>query len=319
MKKLLLRILLLCALIYVASLPLAFLIDRGLRKSGYSPNYREWNDIYDGRIQADLLIQGSSRAWLHFDPRLLDSALGLQTYNLGLDGFDFTLQYGRYQVYRAHNRKPAVIVQTLDYLTFRKPRDLYMLEQFIPYLSDPLLSNAISEYRGLDVRDRHIPLFKYLRRRNMALLGLRSLRIETTIDNGRYKGFQSVHRVWDTAAVNVTTTYPPGFRFEIDSVSVLRFRSFLDTCRQEKIRVVLVYAPEFSEAGPRVANRDSVFTRYRELARDYGCEFIDYSRDPLCADTALFYNTQHLNDRGAAIFSRKLADDLQRYFSTIHR
>lgn len=38
--------------------------------------------------------------------------------------------------------------------------------------------------------------------------------------------------------------------------------------------------------------------------------FLDYTNDPICYDTAYFYNAMHLNARGANLFTEKLAHDI---------
>ena len=45
-------------------------ISKELKKSNSYTfgEYSIWNDIYDGKINADIVIYGSSRAWVHFDP-----------------------------------------------------------------------------------------------------------------------------------------------------------------------------------------------------------------------------------------------------------
>jgi lysophospholipase L1-like esterase len=50
---------------------------------------------------------------------------------------------------------------------------------------------------------------------------------------------------------------------------------------------------------------------YRKYADDYQIPFFDYSNDSLCLNKELFYNTTHLNKKGADLFSKKLASDLR--------
>ena len=95
---------------------LQWICDTGLRKSEYE-NYREWNDAMLGKINAELLIQGSSRAWVHFSPKHLDSAFQINSYNLGIDGYDFLMQDSRLKIYLANNKRPEYIIQVMDITT----------------------------------------------------------------------------------------------------------------------------------------------------------------------------------------------------------
>ena len=59
-----------------------------------------WYDLMNGDINADVIVMGSSRAWVHIDPLILDSILGVNTYNLGIDGRSFNSQIKKYHIYR---------------------------------------------------------------------------------------------------------------------------------------------------------------------------------------------------------------------------
>ena len=39
------------------------------------PPYVSWNDLYQHNIDADVLIMGSSRAYVHFNPAIMDTIL----------------------------------------------------------------------------------------------------------------------------------------------------------------------------------------------------------------------------------------------------
>lgn len=51
-------------------------------KSNYF-HIEAWYDLMHGKIDADVVVMGSSRAWVHINPIILDSILGVNTYNLG--------------------------------------------------------------------------------------------------------------------------------------------------------------------------------------------------------------------------------------------
>ena len=74
MKRFVLRLLLFCLLPLPLLYALGKVVDSGLKRSR-SLLFSEWNDIYDGKINADMLILGSSKAWVQFSPLILDTAL----------------------------------------------------------------------------------------------------------------------------------------------------------------------------------------------------------------------------------------------------
>jgi hypothetical protein len=148
-----------------------------------------WDDIYNSNVNADVLIQGSSRAWVQLDPAVIDSTLNVNSYNIGIDGYNFHMQHCRYQVYTRYNKKPGIIIQSLDLLSLHKRANLYMYEQFIPYLDDNLINQATRQYSGLSLADYYLPLYKYSHRLNMAFVGLSSFFMPVKQVSKKYKGF----------------------------------------------------------------------------------------------------------------------------------
>ena len=59
--------------------------------------YTSWNEIYDARVNADVVICGDSRAKLTYSPKILDSVLGTNSNwsvlqdLLGADGTNYTV------------------------------------------------------------------------------------------------------------------------------------------------------------------------------------------------------------------------------------
>ena len=59
-----------------------YLISSGLKKSDYFASGESyiWNQIIEGEITDSIYIYGSSRAWVHFDPLIIESGTGLPAF-----------------------------------------------------------------------------------------------------------------------------------------------------------------------------------------------------------------------------------------------
>ncbi|GHT14673.1 hypothetical protein FACS189415_6070 [Bacteroidia bacterium] len=57
-------------------------------------------------------------------------------------------------------------------------------------------------------------------------------------------------------------------------------------------------------------NIDTTIHIYKNLASDNQLPILDYSNDELSMDRTYFYNSEHLNSKGADIFTKKLLVDL---------
>jgi hypothetical protein len=164
MKKFLVKLLIFIAPIFLLSYLFDIYISKNLKKSNRfaEMEYPTWNAIYEGKVNSDLLIFGSSRAWIHINTTMITNSLGISSYNLGIDGHNFWLQNLRYRELLKHNKRPKFIIFSLDYFTLKKNEDLYNSEQFLPYM---LWNNEVKEatisYNGFSSIDFEIPLIRY--------------------------------------------------------------------------------------------------------------------------------------------------------------
>src|SRR5690554_3856447 len=91
MKTFLKNILLLFSVILLLFFGLDFIVTKGLRHSNSEIN-GTFNKVLQGSINADLIINGSSKALVQVSPKILDSILEMDTYNIGMDGAPFLPQ-----------------------------------------------------------------------------------------------------------------------------------------------------------------------------------------------------------------------------------
>lgn len=307
MKKLILK-----CFIFVS--PLVFsqpLLDRALRHSNCSLNYPEWNAIVDSKINADLIIQGNSRAWVHISPRVLDSVFNITTYNLGVDGYHFTMQYYRFLLYMKYNKKPKYIIQTADYHTLGKGPDLWMYEQFIPYLNEEIIQEAVIQYNGLDYKDLHVPFYKYVNHNDVLSCAFKSLTGESVRPNGKYKGFQTFPAHWDSAFSSFKKANPNGFSSPIDEPTLKLFDTFVNYCVDHDIKLIFINSPSYYEATELLTNRAEIDSIYNSYSIKYNIPFLDYTNDSIGLDTVNFYNSQHMNTTGVIKFNATLSNDLK--------
>ena len=309
MNKFALRLLLFIAIplpiLYTAS----FIIDTGLRKSHHF-YYSEWNDLMKGKINADLLIMGSSRAWVHVSPKILDTTLHINSYNLGMDGTQFNMQYDRFKLYRLHNKQPKYIIQTLDFTILTPSNLLHAYQQFLPYLYDTSVRSLTSHYIGkFGVGDYYFPLYKYNNELPVAKEGLMSF-FNKGVPALKYKGYQGQNKLWDSTFEKFVNSAPEGTKIKVDPKSVLLMEEFLTYCQQNGIKVILVFPPVYSEFLKYCLNKDEIIGLYEGLHTKYDVPFLNYLDDDLSAHKENFYNSQHMNKHAAEEFSMKLAADI---------
>lgn len=311
MKKFLLRLLLFC----VIPLPLLFFLDHavdaGLHRSRYL-YYSDWSDLYSGTINADMLVLGTSRAYIHVSPAILDTALQLNSYNLGMDGASFDIQYDILRLYLQRNKKPEYILQEVGYPTFVKSDSVQYFHEFISYINDTAVWNIVKRHNSsIGLPERYFPLYKYNGELPLIKEGLMSYVGHGSKDL-KYKGYEARDYPWDSTFYLFKKNNPKGKIMPTDSSVVAVFGQYLDQCKANGIKVILFYPPTYYQSMPYILNYKQIHQMILGCAAAHGVPFLDYTNDTMNFNRSYFYNTQHLNKRGAEIFSIKLANDIKR-------
>jgi len=316
MKRFIFKLFLFFLLATITFLPIDYFISFHLKKSKIysSGEYTVWNDIYNGNINADLLIFGSSRAFNHINPLILEDSLNISAYNLGIEGHNFWLEYFRYSEYRKHNKKPKYILISIDMWMLDKRYDLYNNVQFLPYmLFNKDIYQFTNSYKGFKFFDYYFPLVRYIGQRKSVNESFNMfLNIPDTLKH-RIKGFGATEGEWndDFDRARDSMRY---YKAEPHLQTVELFDKFIADCKKEDVKLFFVYTPEYIEGQAFTINRAEIMSIFSGLSQKEGIVFIDYSDNEICKHKENFLNASHLNEKNSLIFSRMLASDLKKYF-----
>ena len=293
-------------------------ISKNVRKSNKGEN-PVWSDLYGGAINSDIVVYGASRAWQHFDTKIIADSLNHSTYNLGIQAYDFRMQLLRHRLLLKYNKKPRLIIQSLDFLTFQSRSDLFDPGQFLPYmLFDTLMQKYTIGYKGYTWYDYNIPLIRYYGQLNKIHQAFSFYFTKQLDPVDRVRGYAS----YDTPFVNAFTEgkgYAKYYEIKFDPKIINVFDGFLRECQQKNIKMVFVYTPEYIDGQRYVRNRNQLFLLIHHFCEKYSIKLYDYSADKMSFDTTYFYNSEHLNKTGAQLFSKKFAGDLRRDSTEIFR
>jgi hypothetical protein len=287
------------------------LITSGLRRINTS-SFGVWNRIVDGTINAEIVISGSSRALTHYDPRIIEERTGLTAFNIGLNGSQTDMQLARLKTYLRHNRKPSLLIFNLDLFSFQTTHDgVYDPGQYVPYLEEPPIYAALASINPDAWKARFLPLYGYATwdLRFNWILGVMGF-FGWNPRGGYFLGFNPRHSAWTEDFERFKAKNPNGVRFAIEPDGVKQMEEMLRLCKDQGIKVLLVYSPEYREMQKLTTNRAQIFERFGELTYRFGAPVWDYSSSPISARRENFYNSQHLNAEGAMTFSKDLAEKL---------
>ncbi|GHT53752.1 hypothetical protein AGMMS49982_17340 [Bacteroidia bacterium] len=305
MKQFLIKLSIYGILLVIGAFVLEFILEKGHRNYR-TEGFSTWHDIFDSKMNTDAIILGNSRAWCHINPETLDSVLHINSYNLGMDWTPFGMQYVMFKVFEKYNRKPNLVIQNVDFVTLYRPVENINKSMFAPYIHEDLIKNELRKM-GMSEVELNIPLFQYPEYQPI-MRGLKGLISHSSDD--RYKGYQGKEVTWDGSALEKKLSQDSLISI-IEPEIVELFDSFLNECKEKEIQVILVFTPMYYKATEFTKDKEQLFNLCHSFAEKYNIPFLDYSHDPLCYDTVYFFNAQHLNKKGAELFSLKLANDIK--------
>jgi len=262
-----------------------------------------WYDLMHGEIDADVVVMGSSRAWVHISPIILDSILGVNTYNLGIDGSTINRQIKKYNVFRKYNKKPKLIIQNIDHASLGY-KNGYLREQFFPYFWDKAIRDEFYSSEPISIWEKYIPFYRYCH--NFDNETIHDIVCNTTPQ--LIKGYQGQERVWDGSKYGKVQS----IRFLPNDTTLMMFDDYLSRAKIEGIKIIFVYTPLYIGATRKIENLKEMHILYQKLADKYSIPILDYTYMGICYDTIYFYNAMHLTKTGAEIFSDSLANDIRR-------
>ncbi|MFM7681357.1 MAG: hypothetical protein ACKO7P_01240 [Bacteroidota bacterium] len=313
MKRFLVQLTLFLTPVAIASVGLDYFISYKL-KSSKTHAYREysvWNDVLSGNIKTDGLVLGSSRAWRHIDPKVLEDSLGFSFYNMGMDGQHLPMQLWRHATFGPKNKNPGIIIYSLDYFMLQDDKGLFNKDQFLPYmLYNKEMESFLIHYSGFDKVDFRIPLVRYVGSYNALLHAAKITLFPKQRGEGRVNGFYAENKKWNKDFERAKAEMKK-YSAKLDTSVLHKFDSFIKKNISEKNKIVLVYSPEYYEGQLFVENRNEILASFKNISEQNHIPFLDYSSDSISFHKEFFYNTTHLNKTGAEVFSKKLASDLK--------
>ena len=306
MKKFLVRFLIWLTILFLASVLVDWMVSSGLRKTDIR-RYAVWNDIYGSEIDADLVVIGNSQAWCSYNTFIMDSMLGFNTYNLGIDGHSLHFQLIRYETYRRFNPKPKVILLNVCYFgTFSIMADeAYDREQFFPYIDDRTLMSQVAETKHITWVDRYIPLCRYfgyqkdLKDGMSAFFGNKDFQ-----DGGMHKGFRGNNYSWSSKGI------PEELGDSHDMRLVDELERFAGECDREKIKLVFVKYPMCYPVLEHIRNLRECDSIFETIAAKHNMPILDFYYSDITKDSTNYYNYGHLNRKGAKLFTIELCREL---------
>lgn len=260
--------------------------------------YDGWNYIFYDTTYNDLVINGNSRAWVQYNPNILDSVLNINAYNLGIDGSGINRQMIKYNFYCSYHKYPKFLIQNIDIFSLAITKG-YDREQFFPYFYNQTFLSAVAKHEQFSLLEKILPFYRYIGTTPINRLYSK----EQILTN---KGYTGIDRMWNSNSYDkIDTVYA-----DLDTILYKEFRAFLQKQITMGTKVIFVYAPMYHGVTEKCVNMNEMYETYEQLAKEFDIPILNYNEASICYDTTYFYNATHLNKKGAEKFSEQLAHDI---------
>lgn len=265
--------------------------------------YDNWDSLSDKN--AELVLLGSSRCWVHFDPSFFEKKYHLKTINLGMNGHsELTAIQLRLENYLSKNSKPKYAILSFD--PFVHPGDLnnntnftdkdkYAQFAFFPSKENTPLVN----YFQYSKTEKYVPLyaiFKYQLLKDCLLLN------KTNIFP---KGYGENTDNWDTIKHPLSDEVKKFFIKDNEYPKLKKqlfiFKKF---CQQHNIKLICIQTPICKTLSNHKKFKESV-----AFCKNLDIPIIDANYTEISSNTSNFYNSNHLNLNGVTQMNKLLYEE----------
>ncbi|MGG9960063.1 hypothetical protein [Ferruginibacter sp. SUN106] len=290
-----------------------WLTNRGLRHSGVD-FYGKINAAGEVDNPTNVLLVGSSRVLKQLDPKIIDSVTGYNSFNYGLNSGTIKTWYNIINYSLHFNKNVKLVILNVDYYMFDISDDPYKDAYYYPFEKEApgvILNGtgAVNKVHQLKIFD--IALYDDYAKYAAIDGWLRPNRISGGVYKGYYPNRQlnNFETIADFRASNKQITVTPSGLKLLDSCASL--------CKKNNVKLVLVMAPYFKQYSPEkyFTNFNEVVDSVKAVANKNGIPFLDYTTMSIANDQQYFYNVNHLNSKGAAVYTQAVADTVKKYFS----
>lgn len=248
----------------------------------------------------DIIIFGASRATHNYKPEVFERNLDMTCYNAGKDGTQILYHYAVLQSL-LKRYTPKIIILDISF------KDLLRADENYDWLS-PLLPyyKKHPEIRPVVDLKSYFEKYKLVSASypfNSAILTIIKSNGMTSDEKGE-KGYVPFEKEWK----GPLTPDVPRKPNKIDSVKLQYFEKFIEDCKNAHTRLYVMLSPLYI----RFDNPPISLAAIREVCQHHNIPFYDYSGSiEFLTNPSLFHDRSHMNDKGATIYSEKVAKEIK--------
>jgi hypothetical protein len=258
-------------------------------------------------INAEIVLLGSSRCWVHFDPHFFEKTYHLKTVNIGMNGHsELPASILRLENYLAKNKSPKYAILSFDPSitpsSFKDNNNFVNKNNYGRFAFLPSKENSdLIDYFKFDNCEKYIPLY--------AMFKYQLIQDAITLKKSRIfkEGFELNDEQWDTLKYPISAVMKKHF-VKTDKIYLLKeqLKKLKLLCQKNNIQLICIQTPVYK------SNYDSfIFNRSSEICKSINIPFIDANSVKIRNSIDNFYNSTHLNKKGVIEMNKLLKNEKQ--------
>ena len=308
MKRFVTKIAIFAVAAYLIAFGLDAMISHGLANSAGHP-HQAWCEIRSGNFASDIVIMGTSRALEHYDPSIIDSITGLQSYNLGMGGYGINVQLMKYKYYCQYNHLPKYLIYDVDYipLVINHAPHKHQSEQFLPLFYDAAIRKDLMNV-GYSWIDAYVPMARYWGYQTYNKRGLQEcLNLKHYCVFPSYRGHTPDPDPWDISRLHITDT----INTRVDKAAMDMFEAFVQECKENEVKLIFVTSPVYYRYVEMSPDWNRYIAWYDSIVQTNDIPYLNYMDNSICKDSTMFNAGVHLTPEGTKLWSEILSRDLK--------
>ena len=268
-------------------------------KATNGANWTKVNWLLEERF--DVVIFGSSRAFRHYVPHIIEEKMGMSVFNAGQNGQYICYAYALEQLMLERYAPKIIVLDVTPNFIVHLPNSIEEAERLAslsPFISNKTVRQLVTHDKFFENLKFSSRTFRY----NSKLLSiLDNIRIGPgKVDNG----FELVGDVNFHARNGFLTDAIKSM--ELDSFRVNLLREFVCSAQNRGVAVYAVFSPVAAATSPRT---DEIIGFYQNTFHSLHVPFYNFAQNGLQIgdDKNYFMDFIHLDQTGAEEFSREFA------------
>lgn len=254
--------------------------------------------------EEDVLIYGSSRAVHTYDPRIFTDSLGLSCFNCGRNASNVIYHSAILPAAINGTHKPKAIILDLTPKEIAWRSGPFGADALAGMILPYVLTNEHFAKLALDLfpKEYYKAQVSKLYAYNSLILSI--VRNHSRTKNDNVNGYQPLHGSKVAPTPDDVTSLS---RDSVDQYSKDQLEFFVKSVTEKKIPLFVIISPMYAQPFP---DNEALIESKAILAK-YGVKLWDYGTDPRYVQKPLFYDFNHMNVKGAELFSREIASRIK--------